>query len=160
MKRIVIIAVTVLTALSAYAQGGKDIYNRYSGKEGVSSVYISPAMFGLMKELPDIPVEDGEVNLSSVIKSFEGMYILDVENSDLAASLAREIDSMVRQGRFELLMEAVEESEKMHMYIVKKGETVTDFLMLATEPGSTSVISITGNIPMAELQKILSRTVG
>ena len=150
----------ISAAISVQAQDWSDIYNRYSGKKGVSAVYISPAMFNLIKELPDIQIESDDVNLSGIIKGFSGMYILDVENSDLAASLAREIDSMVRQGRFELLMEAVEESEKMHMYIVKKGETVTDFLLLATEPGSTSVISITGNIPMAELQKILSRTVG
>ena len=45
MKRILVMTVAVLTAVSAFAQSGKDIYNRYSGREGVSAVYISPAMF-------------------------------------------------------------------------------------------------------------------
>ena len=156
MKRIVAIAALLMMALSAYAQSGKEIYNRYSGKKGVSSVYISPTMFGLMKELPDIHIESGDVNLGSIIKTFDGMYILSVEDSAIAADLEKEIGDMVSQGRFELLMEAVEESEKMRIYIVSKGDTVTDFLMLAYEPESASVISISGNLPMAELQKILS----
>lgn len=156
MKRIVAIAALLMMALSAYAQSGKEIYNRYSGKKGVSSVYISPTMFGLMKELPDIHIESGDVNLGSIIKTFDGMYILSVEDSAIAADLEKEIGDMVSQGRFELLMEAVEESEKMRIYIVSKRDTVTDFLMLAHEPESASVISISGNMPMAELQKILS----
>lgn len=156
MKRIVAIAALLMMALSAYAQSGKEIYNRYSGKKGVSSVYISPTMFGLMKELPDIHIESGDVNFGPIIKTFDGMYILSVEDSAIAADLEKEIGDMVSQGRFELLMEAVEESEKMRIYIVSKGDTVTDFLMLAYEPESASVISISGNMPMAELQKILS----
>lgn len=156
MKRIVAIAALLLMALSAYAQSGKEIYNRYSGKKGVSSVYISPTMFGFMKELPDIHIESGDVNFGSIIKTFDGMYILSVEDSAIAADLEKEIGDMVSQGRFELLMEAVEESEKTRIYIVSKGDTVTDFLMLAYEPESASVISISGNMPMAELQKILS----
>lgn len=159
MKRIIIIAAVMLMTVSAYAQSGKDIYNRYSGKKGVSAVYISPTMFGLMKELPDIQVEAGEVNLSSVIRTFDGMYILEVEDRALSDSLEAEISGLVGQGRFELLMEAAEESEQMRIYIVRKDDVVTDFLMLAHDSGSTSVISISGNMPMQELQKILSDAV-
>ena len=53
-------------------------------------------------------------------------------------------------------MEAVEEGETMHIYIVRDGDTVTDFIMLVHEPGSASVISITGSMPMEELSKIVA----
>ena len=155
MKSIIILATVMMTAVTAYAQSGKDIYNRYSGKEGVSAVYISPAMFSLMKKLPDIQVEAGDVNLGPVIRTFDGMYILDVSDRALACTLETEMSDMVSQGRFELLMEAVDETDRMHIYIVRKGDIVTDFLMLTHEEESTSVISISGNMPMAELQKIL-----
>lgn len=156
MKKIISIVVLAFAAVSLYAQGGKDIYNRYSGKKGVSAVYISPAMFNLIKELPDIQVESDDVNLSGIIKGFSGMYILDVEEPSLAGQLASEISSMVEKGKYELLMEAVDEGEKMHIYIVREGDMVTDFLMYAAESDSTSVISISGTIPMAELQKALA----
>lgn len=156
MKRSIAILSLLLLALVAGAQEGKDIYNRYSGRKGVSAVYISPTMFSMIRTIPDIQVRTEEVNLGNIIKTFDGMYILSVEDSAIAADLEKEIGDMVSQGRFELLMEAVEESEKMRIYIVSKGDTVTDFLMLAHEPESASVISISGNMPMAELQKILS----
>lgn len=160
MKRILLAVTAILAVSQAFAQNGKEIYNRYSGKEGVSAVYISPAMFSLIKEIPDIEVESEDINLGGIIRNFSGMYILDVENPQLASNLDSEVSSMVDKGKYELLMEAVEDSERMHIYIVREGETVTDFLMLANESGgSTSVISISGNMPMEELRKILAASI-
>lgn len=160
MKSVFVFAMAMLMSVSSFAQGGKDIYNRYSGKDGVSAVYISPTMFSLIKEIPDIQLEGEDINLSSVIKTFDGMYILDVEDGTLAGKLNGEISDMVEKGRYELLMEAADSQEKVRIYIMREGESVTDFLMAAHEDGcSTSVISISGNIPMAELQKILAQAV-
>ena len=156
MKRSIAILSLLLLALVAGAQEGKDIYNRYSGRKGVSAVYISPTMFSMIRTIPDIQVRTEEVNLGNIIKTFDGMYILDVENPDLASELSAELEKMVGQGRYELLMEAVEEGETMHIYIVRDGDTVTDFIMLVHEPGSASVISITGSMPMEELSKIVA----
>ena len=156
MKRFIIIISVLLCAVSVSAQDGKEIYNRYAGKEGVSAVYISPAMFSLIKSIPDIRIESEDVNLGEIIRTFEGMYILDVEDKELAAGLSEDIRRRVSQGKYELLMEVVDGQEKVHIYIVRKGETVTDFMMLSDEGASVSVISITGNMPMAELQKIMA----
>ena len=109
MKRSIAILSLLLLALVAGAQEGKDIYNRYSGRKGVSAVYISPTMFSMIRTIPDIQVRTEEVNLGNIIKTFDGMYILDVENPDLASELSAEVEKMVGQGRYELLMEAVEE---------------------------------------------------
>ena len=81
-------------AMSAAAQDGKEIYNRYSGKKGVSSVYISPTMFKMMKSLPEVSMESGEVDFSSIIKTFNGMYIIDIEEPELAKSLSEEVTAM------------------------------------------------------------------
>ncbi|MBR2063830.1 MAG: DUF4252 domain-containing protein, partial [Bacteroidales bacterium] len=47
MKKIMTIAFVLLFSVGAYAQEGKRLYNKYSDTEGVSAVYISPAMFKL-----------------------------------------------------------------------------------------------------------------
>ena len=156
MKRSIAILSLLLLALVAGAQEGKDIYNRYSGRKGVSAVYISPTMFSMIRTIPDIQVRTEEVNLGNIIKTFDGMYILDVENPDLASELSAEVEKMVGQGRYELLMEAVEEGETMHIYIVRDGDTVTDFIMLVHEPCSASVISITVCMTREELGKIVA----
>ncbi len=157
MMRAIFFVLFLAFSLSLSAQGGKDIYNRYSGKKGVSAVYISPAMFDLMKELPDIEVENGEVNLGGIIRTFDGMYILNIQDQELSSRLYSDISAMVRRGSYKLLMEAVEDGQEMHIYIVRDGDVVTDFLLAAREGGtSVSVISITGRMPMSGLQKILA----
>lgn len=143
-------------AFTAAAQDWNSIYNRYSGKEGVSSVYISPAMFRLMKSLPDVEIESEDVDLGGIIRTFTGMYILDIEDGKAAAELEAELQHVIKAGRYELLMEAADESETMRIYTISKGDTVTDFLMLAYDGSETSVIAITGEIPFSELQKLIS----
>lgn len=158
MKRLaIIIMFLAAAAMSAAAQDGKEIYNRYSGKKGVSSVYISPTMFKMMKSLPEVSMESGEVDFSSIIKTFNGMYIIDIEEPELAKSLSEEVAAMAESGRYELMMEAAEESEKVRIYIVSKGDIVTDFLMFAQEKGSASVISISAEMPFSELQKLIAQ---
>lgn len=158
MKRLaIIIMFLAAAAMSAAAQDGKEIYNRYSGKKGVSSVYISPTMFKMMKSLPEVSMESGEVDFSSIIKTFNGMYIIDIEEPELAKSLSEEVTAMAESGRYELMMEAAEESEKVRIYIVSKGDIVTDFLMFAQEKGSASVISISAEMPFSELKKLIAQ---
>lgn len=157
MKKIIIIAAILLSAaVSAQAQDINSIYNRYSGKEGVSSVYISPAMFNLMKDLPDVHVSSGDVDFSGIIKTFKGMYILEIENKPKASALSSEIRSAVDNGKYQLLMEAAEENESMQIYIASEGEIVTDLIMLATEKDSVSVIAISAEMTYADLQKLIS----
>lgn len=148
----------LVLAVSASAQGGRDIYNKYSDKAGVSAIYISPSMFSLIKSLPDVEIEDKDIDFSNVIRTFEGMYILDVENAGLAAQINAEVEDFVKKGRYELLMETKDDGEKMRIYIAtdKDRKTVTDFVMLAVEEDEVSVISITGKMPFEELQKLLA----
>ena len=78
MKRIIILAVLILSATMASAQEGKNIYNKYSGGEGVSAVYISPSMFKIIGKLPDLEIEtaDGNsMNIAPLISSFQGFYM-------------------------------------------------------------------------------------
>ena len=89
MKKIYAIAIMLLITAGAYAQSGKALYNKYSDFEGVSAVYISPAMFRMIGQLPDLNVEasDGEkVDIAPLIRSFEGFYLLDVSDKSQACS--------------------------------------------------------------------------
>ena len=58
MKRILLLAVLLLSALTASAQSGKSLYQKYSDAENVSAVYISPSMFKLIGKLPEIEIGD------------------------------------------------------------------------------------------------------
>lgn len=156
MKKISIIATMLLISIAALAQDGKSIYNKYSDEKNVSAVYISPSMFKLMGSIPDIDMPDGDVNLSPYIKEMSGMYLIDSENPKINEALAADAQKMISKGRYELLMEAKDDGERVRIYIVPDGESITSFVMTATKPGECVFISIEGKMLRKDLEKLLA----
>ena len=157
MKKIIILllAFAVSMVSSAAQNSKKKIYSEYSGKPGVSAVYISPAMFKLMKTVPDIEINSQEVNFSRFIRTLEGMYILNTSDQDIASRLAKDVESELRYGKHELLMEAIEENQTTRIYIVQNDSIVSDLILLSRDGHSTSYISLTGEMPLDELSKMI-----
>ena len=99
MKKLYAIAIMLLIVTGAHAQGGKTIYNKYSDSKDVSAVYISPTMFKLIGQLPDLDVEmaDGEkMNVAPLMRSFDGFYLLDMPDKSGAAALKQDVQSMIK----------------------------------------------------------------
>lgn len=156
MKKIFAIMVLALMSVAALAQSGRDIYNKYSDEAGVSSVYVSPAMFRLIGKIPDIQMEDSQVNFSSIIKSMSGFYIVNSENPDIADMLYTDVKKFIQKGDFELLMEAKEDGQVMRMYTAGDDKTVTSFVMINKEESEVSFIAFDGKMNREELEVIIA----
>jgi hypothetical protein len=156
MKKIFAIMVLALVSVAALAQSGRDIYNKYSDEAGVSSVYVSPAMFRLIGKIPDIQMEDSQVNFSSIIKSMSGFYIVNSENPDIADMLYTDVKKFIQKGDFELLMEAKEDGQVMRMYTAGDDKTVTSFVMINKEESEVSFIAFDGKMNREELEVIIA----
>lgn len=156
MKKIISLAAFLLLALSAMAQDGRSIYKKYSDAEGVSAVYISPAMFRMMGRLPDIGIDGSDVNVGSIIKSLSGLYIITSENAGINAALNDDAQRFIGKGRYEMLMEAKDNGETVRIYTMGDDKTVTGFVMLASEEGECTFICIDGQMPRNELEKIIA----
>lgn len=156
MKKLLLIALAALIGASAIAQDGKSIYNKYSEAEGVSAVYISPAMFKLMKRIPDIDLEGENVNLGPIIQNLTGMYLINSENPSINEDIKRDVDRFIRRGDYEMLLEAKEDGDVTRIYTMGPEEIVTGFVMLTYEPAECSFICINGEIPRAALEELLN----
>ena len=157
MKRITLLLAALLLTVSALAQNGKSIYQKYSDAEGVSAVYISPAMFRLIGRIPDLETGDGKVNLSPVIQALSGMYILSSENKDLNARLRADAERFISSGKYELLMEAKEDGQAMRMYTVGNDKVVNGFVMLAAEADEVTFICLDGQMPREQFEQLLAK---
>ena len=157
MKRIFII-LTALFALgvSAFAQSGKQLYNKYSDLPGVEAVYISPAMFRLIGRIPDVEFADEDINFSPIIKSMTGFYILETNNPETGAGLYADVKKFIDSGKYELLMEAKDNGEVVRMYTVGDEKTVTSFVMIAREADEVSFISFDGKMDRGQMENILA----
>lgn len=150
----------LLIAVGAFAQEGKRLYNKYSDQEGVSAVYISPAMFKLMGQLPDINVEtaDGKkMDMAPLVRSFSGFYMLSFEKKSAAsAELYKEVTSLVNKGNFELLMEVKDDGSTVRMYTLGDEKVVNSFVCIINEEDETMFFSLEGSMNRSDLEKLIS----
>ena len=160
MKKTIIIAFMLLVAVGAYAQEGKKLYNKYSDQEGVSAVYISPAMFKLVGQLPDINVDmaNGEkMDVAPLVRSFSGFYMLSFEQKSAAsAELYKEVTAMVNKGNFELLMEVKDSGSTIRMYTLGDEKTVSSFVCIINEDDETMFFSLEGSMDRSDLEKLIA----
>ena len=162
MKKIYAMAMMLLLSVGAYAQSGKSIYNKYSDLEDVSAAYISPAMFRMIGQLPDLNVEasDGEkVDIAPLIRSFEGFYLLDVSDKSQASSLRQEVQTMIKSGRFEVLMEAKDSGSTMRIYTVGDDKIISSLVMLAQEGDSVQFICLEGTINRKDFETLIAKSI-
>ncbi len=159
MKKFASILAAILISAAAYAQSGKSIYNKFSDRQNVSAVYISPSMFRLMGNLPELDMPDEDINIAPLVKELSGMYILDSENSKVNKELKAEADRLISGGKFELLMEAKEDGEQVRIYTSGDKDTVTCFVMTAEEKDEFTFICIEGSIGRSGLEKIIASSV-
>lgn len=159
MKKLYILLTLLVLSVSAFAQNGRSLYNKYSDNENVEAVYISPAMFRLIGKLPNIDMEGESLNLAPIIRRLSGLYILSISNSNLAAELAEDVKRFINKGDYELLMEAKDNGELTRMYVVGTNTMINGLVMFSHEPDETTFICIDGDIPRDQLENLIAETV-
>lgn len=159
MKRIVALLTLLAVSVAALAQSGKDIYNKYSDLPGVEAVYISQSMFRLIGRIPDIEVNDKDVNLTSFIKTLSGFYLISCEKNQTAAKeIYDDVKNYIGSGKYELLMESKDNGDIVRIYSLGDEKTIESFVMLEQDDGETSFICFEGKMNRGELENILAGT--
>ena len=159
MKRIIILAILLLSATIASAQEGKNLYNRYSGGKGVSAVYISPSMFKIIGKLPDLEMktDDGNsINLAPLISTFQGFYMLDISNSTTAAAINKDVALMISKGRYELMMEVKDEGDTLQIYTSGDEKIIESFVFIASDKDSVQFICIDGEMNRSDIDNFIA----
>lgn len=160
MKRIAAFAAALLLLTAgAWAQDGKGIYNKYSDHEEVSAVYISSSMFKLMgNKVPNMDLGEGSsMNLGSIIKNLNSMYLLDCEDAELCNEIKSDVNKFIKKYDFEMLMEIKDKGEVVRLYTTGNEKTVTQFIMTAAEYDAFTFICLDGTMSRADLEKAIAK---
>lgn len=158
MKKIYSILVLITLSLTALAQGGRELYSKYSDLPGMEAVYISPAMFRMIGKIPDVELGDEDINFSSIIKSMTGFYILSTEKSEHAAALLDDVNKFIKAGKYELLMEVKDDGDSTWMFSAGDAKTITSFMMLSQEGDEISVIFFEGNMDREQFGEMVAKS--
>jgi len=161
MKKIVLIIAIFFLAIEAFGQSARDMYNRYSDEEGVTAVYISPAMFRMIGKLPDMNMEaadGGNVDLSPIVRKLSGFYLLEVDNGPVADKLYAEVKKLVLGKKYELLMEVKDDGDLTRIYSIGGEKTVSAVVLTTKDEESFTFMSLEGNMDREQLENILAES--
>ncbi|MBS0012196.1 MAG: DUF4252 domain-containing protein [Bacteroidales bacterium] len=158
MKRTTLILLVLVLSVSSFAQRNPidAMFDKYSGTEGITTIFISSKMFRMMAS---IDLDDDE--LEDVVKNLKSIRILTVDDSELNNKLNffRELEKDLDFNGYEELM-VVKDSEKDLKFLVKeKGKKIDELLMIGGGPGQNVMISIKGDLDLKNISSI-SKTMG
>lgn len=146
--RLFIIVSVMLAALSVNAQNR---FEKIAEMEGVTSVYVSPKMFGMMNGS-----NTGDINIDKVAKKLTGLQILSSENSEASALLRKETSFINTSNGYEELLRIKDEGERVFIYMKEKND-INEYVLLVDEGKEFTVIILEGRLTMDEIQGLVNQ---
>jgi len=158
MKRtfFIIVAVMVCQAMNAQPNPIDELFDKYSEKEGFTSVYISGKMLNMLAGM-EAKSNKGE----NIMLRLNSIRILSEDDSLSAGKVNfyQELSKKLDFSVYEELM-VVQEGPDVTKFLVRQnGDRVSELLMISGGKEGNTLISIKGDINIKELSE-LSKTVG
>lgn len=138
-----------MTSLHANAQVKE--FEKYSDTKNVTYVYISKFMLGLAGKVATPSVAG--VNTKSIMNKLNGIQIITSEDKAAASRLKSDTQAIVRQGKYELLMQVDEDGEKVRIYHCE-GKKQSAVVMQVEEKDELTVIVFSGKFTLDDVMKM------
>ncbi|MEA3317289.1 MAG: DUF4252 domain-containing protein [Bacteroidota bacterium] len=151
MKTIqIIISIFILSTSALFAQNSHfdNLFDKYSGKEGYTSVYISSYMFSMFSEIEH---EDKEID--NVVNNLKGIKILSGDNIP-AEQFKVDITTKIPLSEYKELMVVKEKGEMVRFYINENEGLINELLLITESENDNAVICIQGNIDLKNISKL------
>ena len=133
----------------SYSQDAIDnLFKKYNGKEGYTSVFISKDLLQLAAELDKVD-QDAFDGVLSDLK----ILIYDDHDVKKGEVFTDEVKSIISNGSYINIMEVIDGGDKVNFYAKKDGGKIVHFLMIAQDNGNDVLLSIKGNFTTKDLVK-------
>ncbi|RLD51420.1 MAG: hypothetical protein DRI97_15730 [Bacteroidetes bacterium] len=155
MKRIFIGGMLIMFTLLTMGQTSAvdKVFDKYSGKEGYTTVYISSFMFNMLNSLEtDDPEFDEFKKATAGIKSIK---ILTQEGGNSVA-FGAELLEMLPRSEYQEMMVVKDQDEDVLFLAREEGGKVTEFLLIVSGGGEDVLIAIQGDIDLESISSIAS----
>ena len=155
MKRIFIGGMLIMLTLFTMGQNSAvdKIFDKYSGKEGYTTVYISSFMFNMLNSLEtDDPEFDEFKKATAGIKSIK---ILTQDGGESEA-FGAELLEMLPRSEYQEMMVVKDQDEDVLFLAREEGGKITEFLLIVSGGGEDALIAIQGDIDLESISSIAS----
>ncbi len=151
MKKILTIIATLSLVASLNAQTSpiEELFNKYSERDGFTTVYISGRMFSLLAGK-----EGGENN--NIMNRLRSIRILTIEDTLLNSKINfyNEVNKKLDYKVYEELMVVKDKQETTKFLIRQKGDIITELIVISGGPGGNALISIEGDLDLKTISEI------
>lgn len=153
MKKLILTLSVVLLTATGWAQSKAvdKLFEKYSGKEGFTSVVITKYMFGLFSNI-ETSEDDEYMNM---IKNLKNIKILSAPGSDVSGiNFYKEVMESLPEKEYDELMVIKEGGTDIKFLIKEENDKIVELLMLIGGPDENVLISISGIIDMKTIAKL------
>lgn len=144
-------------ALSAQSRSFRELYGKYSGRDGYTTIEISGEMMNAIGS--NVTVSGSKKNVSSLMSKMKNMMI--VITSEGTASFAEDVENMIKTGGYTSMTDVNDGRQSSRFYVVRKNDKITEFLMTVMGEGDNVLICIVGdNLDIAQVTSFAKNTAG
>lgn len=156
MKKSFLIITAFLFCMSVRAQTNPidELFDKYSDKEGFTSVYISGKMLGMFAKM-----SGDENSKDNPVPKITSIRILTEDSLNLnKVNFYTELSKKIDFSAYEELMVVKEQKEVTKFLVRKTGNIISEFLLISGGNNGNSIISIRGDIDLKQLSKLSNET--
>lgn len=155
MKRIIMGGMLMMLTLLVMGQKSAvdKVFDKYSGKEGYTTVYISSFMFNMLSSLE---TDDPEYNeYKKAISGINSIKILAQEGNNSVA-FGKELLEMLPRSEYKEMMVVKDEGEDVLFLAHEENGKITEFLLIVSGGGEDALIAIQGDIDLESIASLAS----
>ncbi|HEC41651.1 MAG TPA: DUF4252 domain-containing protein [Bacteroides sp.] len=159
MKKLLFIVCLIGMSVVAMAQNKSidRVFDKYSGQEGFTTVYISKYMFSMFANLEGIEDEELE-DVQDVFGKLTGIKILVVEDEDAlgeGVNFYDEIMKDLQKDQYKELMVVKNSESDVVILAREEGGVIVELLLIVGGEGdNNALIAITGEIDLKTIAKL------
>lgn len=150
MKNFRMMLVCVLLVLPLLAQAQQELFKKYSDMKGVSSVYISKTMLEMN---PSLFTKD--IYIGNAASKMNSVQIISTMDDKIKPELLKDIRSLLKSSRYELLMKQKGTVSSSEFYVSRKGDKIKEFIMVTNGATSLKFVYFEGDMTTKDVQNLL-----
>jgi hypothetical protein len=151
MKRIVLIIIAIAVPAFMMAQNSAvdNLFNKYKGKDGITTVQISPELFQVMNAMDIEEMDNNEIPFDKV--SSVKILTIEDEAANEGINFYDEIKGDLKTDDFAEVMTVDDGGETVRMWMKADKGQVLEFLLIVGGDDNV-LVYITGNFNMSDLE--------
>ena len=127
------------------------VFDKYSGKEGYTTVYISSFMFNMLNSLETDDPEFDEFKKATA--GIQSIKILTQDGGDSEA-FGAELLEMLPRSEYKEMMVVKDQDEDVLFLAREENGKITEFLLIVSGGGEDALIAIQGDIDLESISSI------